>query len=994
MSGLFIFIFLAGLVTYYLNDIFLDQNNAKSKRKVNLNQIYHRLSMHKCSDTYAFNIIIQRFWEEFKYSYANKDRIKRIMNKQFKRMKSKLKGVNVIDVKIEGDGPILENIRIIHENEIEKIVKSHELITENDLFYDCIDELSKNSKFTKQKSTLKNIHFLLNIFYPGLISLNIIANFMKIKINFNLEISNFKGPMIIILPSILNHTKLDVCFLKDPNLHIKIKNIRINNNKYDKQINQKIILENEINFFMSQETTKNNRRNRILSYFSHFIIPIIKYRILGKLLFPNYQSLTLPLISTNQNLELKIPDYHNTDTKIFKQTILHQINLFFSNDMKIVKNNKNKVIVKRNDTNHENKLWSIEIPLDHNDYKIIWKKYGIHINDDEIEKYYNINSSNEFFKFDIDETEDTSFNSNNKSSRTTSINNEQSCNSFHNEIDNGKYIETKFDSVDSIFLMKLLAPENFKILTKHLNIPILNLSFYNYSHSLYILYLLFPNLSHLLLISENSNIHEFDIIIPNSRPLKLLIIFHNDRMIIVIPSYSQFISFCIKKQIINISFLLPLNPFNIYKMKENILNGRNIHIINDISQNINISNNELSGIIGNILYTEDKYSKEDDIDFYSKNEYKNLVYSNMENPNNNLVQNDNTPFSILKNDIFFFVKSLNPYFIIIDKKEININISLLHVNFKNKRILLIYYKDENFIMLIEKKNKSLDEIININMDQMRNYSTIVQNNYIIVYDSSNLKLKFKYSSQLQNNIKDIFLSIFYFKSVLHNYFYVENNTNNCKIDYQDAIHRTRSIHSYLGNSDLMSNSKLYTSSSSQSFYLTSENKSFYRIKLSSKIPGIFKLNMKNNKFKLIRNLCIDTAYDCILGLGVSKYDKIKIDIYTVNKQKYFLKIEPIEMYYHKTKDLMLNCMSVINKYTEIKVNGDFGMRIFWDINYSSCFNTYDELVITLSHSQASVVITHTGILQCENVEYRLKIENKSKVSKRLKMFSGITCEKM
>ncbi|TBU07846.1 hypothetical protein CWI36_0218p0010, partial [Hamiltosporidium magnivora] len=82
-------------------------------------------SLHTCTDTYWFNLLIQRYFAELRTSDAYKDRLKRII---LSKMKGVLKthivsAVDIKDIDIGNECPIIYSIRVLRHSEYLKLIK-------------------------------------------------------------------------------------------------------------------------------------------------------------------------------------------------------------------------------------------------------------------------------------------------------------------------------------------------------------------------------------------------------------------------------------------------------------------------------------------------------------------------------------------------------------------------------------------------------------------------------------------------------------------------------------------------------------------------------------------------------------------------------------------------------------------------------------------------------------------------------------------------------
>lgn len=341
-------------------------------------------SLHKTKDMAWFNVWIQRHWYELAHSYAQTDRISRIIIKKLNFLKRRkiTTEISVENIELSTEAPIVSNIVVLTYSQYYEILNlydagKHNISVDNDtivvknevsdLFFECtnsfsasatlqtdnpatvikhrapessgkhrnrnqqrntlnksqniddltrnIEEVMKKKKFKKSDYNFDQMFFLADFAYHSCSKFHVDAYFFnKFKVVTKCSIGNFSGKILVRIPANNQNNKWEFSFLKQPGFMIDV-------NSYLSGIN------NNTAYFQG-----------ILSVVMKYIL---HYSLNKQLVFPNFHSMQIPMVSSNlKYIEHKIVRFDTSRYKKWARSITNSLLLYISMNYKIIKKNE------------------------------------------------------------------------------------------------------------------------------------------------------------------------------------------------------------------------------------------------------------------------------------------------------------------------------------------------------------------------------------------------------------------------------------------------------------------------------------------------------------------------------------------------------------------------------------------------------------------------------------------------------------------------------
>lgn len=349
--GIFIPIFLLLLISEWSGEPIKKKLFVKKRSKNCLNEKQENMilkSFHQCKDVHWLNVFISRFWLELSKTNAQAYRFKSYIKKSLESIPTSkfIKEIDILDIDIGTDCPIVEQIEIVDSDQIEKLIhKSLLNLGPVDVFSKQFDlEKEKENKFLKDsviyEKFFKNINAVVSILFQGSIRIKLKVVFPKeITLHTNVYIKKLKGDLFIRFPSLNYNTRLEYTFLNNPQVEIGVE----------------------------AGVCKGESEGYFKKSISNFLTRLIKYTISKTFVYPSFNTLYVPLlIPTFKNYEHLIEKINFdqieklNDEDILKHflSITEYLSMFIAMDYKIYKtfngiiyrknnfllNNKDKII--------------------------------------------------------------------------------------------------------------------------------------------------------------------------------------------------------------------------------------------------------------------------------------------------------------------------------------------------------------------------------------------------------------------------------------------------------------------------------------------------------------------------------------------------------------------------------------------------------------------------------------------------------------------------
>lgn len=212
-----------------------------------------------CANLCWFNILLQRFLLEVTPSYAYKERIKRSFYKKTVKMK-KFCDLVITDLDFGPEFPVLKRAKVVTKDEVTRILagikkkRKTDFVLNNDLrnLTDAEKELmgktdsdvffedTSVSDFGGDEVNFDNLMVLFDMEYNGVYSIDCLLKLPNnIELSVKFELHNITGPLLVRLPALYNHTRVEVSLLNIDRLEFRIESAI--KNKYLKKTATSII---------------------------------------------------------------------------------------------------------------------------------------------------------------------------------------------------------------------------------------------------------------------------------------------------------------------------------------------------------------------------------------------------------------------------------------------------------------------------------------------------------------------------------------------------------------------------------------------------------------------------------------------------------------------------------------------------------------------------------------------------------------------------------
>lgn len=332
--GIFVGITIPFLLLLYLPNYstkIIKQKPFEKKRSKNyLNEKQENIilkSFHQCRDVHWLNVFLSRFWIELSETNAQAYRFKSYIKKCLESTPTSklIKEIDILEIDIGTDCPIIEHIEIVDSDQIEKLIqKSINNLGPVDVFSKQFDiytekENQKSKDSLIYEKIFKNVNAVASISFQGSMRIKMKVVFPKeISLNTNVYIKKLKGDIFIRFPSINYNTRLEYAFLSNPQIEIDVE----------------------------AGVCKGEGEGYFKNSISNFLRRLIKYTISKTFVYPSLNTLYVPLlISTFKNcehsiVEITVDQIKNlTEEEILKKLLKTKESLFMflTMDYKIYK---------------------------------------------------------------------------------------------------------------------------------------------------------------------------------------------------------------------------------------------------------------------------------------------------------------------------------------------------------------------------------------------------------------------------------------------------------------------------------------------------------------------------------------------------------------------------------------------------------------------------------------------------------------------------------
>lgn len=820
-----IFFFLLGISFFILIFILvLPLKKKKSffeQKKLNLRKYEYFKNKIESFDMAFFNIILMRYFSELLKSYYFKDKIKNLIVTRMKKNKL-MKGTYLNEIFFEeNDGIELISVKLVSYEEIEnnylqkkefKESKPDNIEIDSEEWFDFIE--IEDSRLCKKE----NVHFIIFISFNSNLILNLSVDHLILKSKVKILIGEFKGPILVSLPSLVSNYKIGISMLKGMKYKVMVSmskekksNYKVEKIDFDEKWSKDIFIEPNDDIKKSNRISEKLSKLKKSTSISKFLTKIIKFSIKKKYFFPKYQLQTI-LLPKMKKIEFVIPKFnlfhtygnkkefksiknlldlfvfnHSTENPFYRN-VFDQINLIKCIDIREIKKSKNNVL---------KKSYNLKRSLIH-------KPDGTRL----FQIRFDIPNLNNLMIAPLNEVNNLSVES---ESDILTLNTNTQTESIINFIDS-KDIRSKNQENDVLYSKSFLELKNLKtksfkkseihlsdsdlFLLKEYNYSLLKLFAYNFFFNFQILKVLYPNIE-IRIVQNISRCVSRVITYLNYEKIVWLRIISNEEILLLKLEYDEFLCFNIeiddeifKKSIseeeskeekatqwkngdqklkINIFTLINIDIVN-YNLQNELFNHLKSEInrvkiksqIKLIPENLTNLNDNFIGIIKLLLNCKE----------FLLNKKLEKEYIKVK---------DN-----VKNDIHLFCKSFDKSTQIIDTISINQFVSLIMIS-KKKEIKNIFCYDDNekilmidicssrsTNMFIKKIHLRLFDLIN-----MEKIADSISNQDLYLDILFRYKNSLYYTNNLQKNVKEIFIPLLEYNSN-----FIEKRIYDKKEDYK------------------------------------------------------------------------------------------------------------------------------------------------------------------------------------------------------------------
>lgn len=363
-------------------------------------------SVHATKDVAWFNIWMQRHWYELAHSYAHKDRLTRIILKKLNVLKRRriAKDVVVEDVEISVEAPIIESVTVLTPSQYNDIMndcstKMGKNATEqkedmlscelniNNGFFDCAEKRSYTGKTanTEKISTCENgyhrideeddgmnvcrrpffgknedqfsplqncsanrsacagvlkqatskkifsdsdfnfsqVFLLVDLKYQQYSTFHIKIFFLgDYKLETLCSLGNFGGKALVRMPANNQKNKWELSFLENPHFDVRI------------------------DAFVGHANSMKQYLNRV---FSLFVKRMLYHSLCRQMIFPNFHSLLIPMVSSNlKYVDHKINEFDELRYEEWSRNLANRLFLYVSMNYKITRKNDTVTVRRSN----------------------------------------------------------------------------------------------------------------------------------------------------------------------------------------------------------------------------------------------------------------------------------------------------------------------------------------------------------------------------------------------------------------------------------------------------------------------------------------------------------------------------------------------------------------------------------------------------------------------------------------------------------------------